>query len=186
LNRRDEDDSAIAAIPAGYVVVRPSSDSLILDDPNAVISGSANSSFFTKLPPEIRNQIYLYAFGQRTIHLDYRYSVALPRRTEPLDHAGIDRDGAQWIGSMSCDKPKEWRWWSSVCHRNPVEPAWFDTCRTGRGLCWLFDDYAAAIQEVDTDEEKEKLKERIRNGIGCAGEKCFLGVRGWLGSCRQA
>lgn len=183
-SKGDESPTAPAgAIPAGLSLL-PSSDSVILDDDPW---GSAHSAFFTSLPPEIRHQIYLYAFGQRTIHLDLRYSAAPPRGTDAHDHAGIGRGAAQWIGSTSCNTPKKWRWWSSVCHRNPVEPPWFDACRVGgRGVCWLFNDYAVAMENVKTDDEREGLKERVRNGIDCAGEKCFLGVRGWLGSCRQA
>ncbi|KAL2014783.1 hypothetical protein VTN00DRAFT_2308 [Thermoascus crustaceus] len=47
------------------------SDSLDLSipDPSAAI---AASTFFTKLPLELRHQIYVCAFGGRTVHMDLR------------------------------------------------------------------------------------------------------------------
>ncbi|KAL4862985.1 hypothetical protein BDV12DRAFT_206850 [Aspergillus spectabilis] len=51
------------------------------------VSVQHKSPFFTKLPPEIRQIIYLYAFGDRRIHFDYDFST--------------DRGG--------------WTWWHRIC-----------------------------------------------------------------------
>lgn len=55
------------------------------------------SPLFTRLPPEIRYIIYLYAFGGRRIHMDYDYG---PQRYK------------------SC----RWSWWHRVCDDDAVCP----------------------------------------------------------------
>ncbi|KAH8432102.1 uncharacterized protein LDX57_009748 [Aspergillus melleus] len=61
--------------------------------------------------------------------MDFRYSGPDCRGTNPKFHAGID-----FVAKMTDDpktsEPQEWRWWGSVCHRNP-----YDSCRSGRGIC---------------------------------------------------
>ncbi|KAK6812389.1 hypothetical protein RU639_011789 [Aspergillus parasiticus] len=47
----------------------------------------SQSPFFSRLPPEIRNSIYLFAFGNRRVHLDFDFN---PQRDQ-------------------------WTWWHRVC-----------------------------------------------------------------------
>ncbi len=118
------------------------------------------SQFFTMLPGELRENVYLYLFGHRTIHIDLQY-----------DHA--DRIGAQHanLAGPFCkdmSTPKQWRWWSCMCHRIQKEvhgelfvlDFWLDNCRSGeQTYCkWAFPDRS----------------------------ECFVGALGWLSSCRQA
>ncbi|KAE8374528.1 hypothetical protein BDV26DRAFT_284200 [Aspergillus bertholletiae] len=51
------------------------------------IDPQRQSPFFSRLPPEVRNLIYLFAFGNRRVHLDYDYN---PQRGQ-------------------------WTWWHRVC-----------------------------------------------------------------------
>lgn len=125
------------------------------------LSGASGSTFFERLPPELRYKIYLHAFGNRTVHMDLRFDH--PWVTGPL-HAGTSGYGVNEPGHALDSIPPAWIWWSSVCHRHPIIPerCCEDTCRTGMTgtLCPLFP--------------------------GVHPFKCFVGVMGWLLTCRQA
>ncbi|KAL4876376.1 hypothetical protein BJY04DRAFT_223164 [Aspergillus karnatakaensis] len=58
-------------------------------DYTADLNAQSGSSFFTKLPPEIRQMIYIHAFGARRIHLDYDFNVQ--------------------------ENSQRWIWWHRVC-----------------------------------------------------------------------
>ena len=126
----------------------PSHESLVLDT-------SPKCVFFQRLPWELRRQIQMDAFGGRTVHMDLQYTYPNLRGSS---HAGLDNHyGRLWDRTGSLN----WRWWSSVCHRHPIQGGWEDHCRSAGGVyCLLW-----------------------------AGEmpaKCLLGVMGWLLTCRQA
>lgn len=161
----------------------PSCEDLV----SASNAATANSSFFTRLPFEIRRKILIEAFGSQTVHMDLVYDHPLvPPEEQPLRHRD-DIWRSQPHGNMnlrfrggSCDsqnlrlddsRPKEWAWRSSVCHRNSpgcpptarVQPA-EDYCRFGQ-------------------------TEWQRTCLTWPGEfptKCLIGAMGWLRSCRQA
>ena len=119
-----------------------------------------NGPFFERLPAELRHQIYVAAFGDRTVHLDLRQEC--PRLVEAPKaptHAQVSEDG----GERNHKAGSRWVWRSSVCHRHPMAPAWADQCQLGspRQMCDTF--YA-----------------------GQWPGKCYLGVMGWISACRQA
>ena len=119
-----------------------------------------NGPFFERLPAELRRQIYLAAFGDRTIHLDLRREcLRLVEAPKAPTHAQVSEDG----GERDLTTGLQWVWWSSVCHRHPMAPAWADQCRLGspRQMCDTF--YA-----------------------GQWPGKCFLGIMGWISACRQS
>ena len=66
----------------------------------------ASSPFFTKLPLELRRQIYIFAFGGRTVHL-----FRSPKRPYPLGY--------------------RWRISGFVCSRHPLKEACMDHCVLG-------------------------------------------------------
>lgn len=117
------------------------------------------TDFFSKLPLELRQHIYDYAFGDRTIHIDLQYGQA-----DTKGHGHAMAFGA----NPDVDSPWKWRWWSCVCHHDralserglPLHGFWLDCCRRGVGT-YCFD---LCLPE---------------------GE-CQIGVMGWLQSCRQA
>lgn len=115
---------------------------------------------FFRLPYEIREQIYLLAFGDRiTLHIDLQYRHAY----YPGDgHANI-----RWNASPQGDKfdhttPKQWRWWSCVCHRRQFVNG--ICCAQGVGSC------------CDLPNSRSPRDPSA----------CFIGVSGWLKSCQQA
>ncbi|KAL2797252.1 hypothetical protein BJX66DRAFT_335155 [Aspergillus keveii] len=57
---------------------------------DADLSSQEESPFFTKLPPEIRDMIYLFAFGNRRIHMDFDFQGTSTKRGR-------------------------WGWWHRVC-----------------------------------------------------------------------
>ncbi|KAL7793043.1 hypothetical protein V8C37DRAFT_379108 [Trichoderma ceciliae] len=164
----------------------PSHESLI----SSTNVATANSSFFTTLPLEIRRKILIEAFGGQTVHMDLIYdhppqpledqpeeSQEERRLIQGCSHGNLNVN----LNNSGCDirnlrlddsRPKEWTWRSSVCHRNPpaqcppgedVQPA-EDYCRFGQSP-WH------------------------RTCLVWPGEfptKCLVGAMGWLRSCRQA
>lgn len=146
---RSHDPPVLPQIRACALTPSPSQECLVL-------AATDKNSFFQRLPWELRRQIQIAAFGGRTVHMDLDFdSPALPG----TDHAGLCYES--WI-RRDRTVPFSWRWWSSVCHRNPAVEGWEDECRTGRGnaTCFLWP--------------------------GEIPGKCLLGVMGWLLTCRQA
>jgi hypothetical protein len=124
--------------------------------PDSDYGGSSNSQFFNLLPPEIRRHIYLAAFGNRTLHLDFEWRFPFRYGT---GHANLYGHAAEdWSGELG------WRWWSCVCHRpygsGKEDDLWRDKCGIGSGWC--------------------------PGGGSSSRNECFVGVMGWLLTCRRA
>ena len=122
-----------------------------------------NGPFFERLPPELRLQIYVAAFGGRTVHLNLR--LEYPRLVEAPKaptHAQMSKDG----GGRNHKAGPRWVLSSSVCHRHPMVPAWDDQCQLG-----------SPHQRCDT----------IYGGQ--CRQKCsmdIIGIMGWILACRQS
>ncbi|WEW60122.1 hypothetical protein PRK78_005607 [Emydomyces testavorans] len=134
---------------------------------------SANYGLFQLLPYEIRREILMYAFGNRTVHMDIRYDHPVM----PLDKRILDPDlksyhvllppQRQQRRLLEKRKPKKWQWQSSICHRKghsggPMfDIPFYDQCHDGENVwCGFWRD------------ERET--------------SCFIGIMGWLVSCRRA
>lgn len=124
------------------------------------------SPFFQKLPSEIRRAIYLAAFGNRTFHMDLQYKH--PDVSGPWHARLSGKDDA-----FDVSIPKAWLWWGSVCHRNLIIPddLFFDNCRIGAGWC--------NYRRLDDGNWGHVDKTGPR-------DDCYVGVMGWMMSCRQA
>lgn len=143
------DPPVLPKIRACALTPSPSHESLVL-------AATEKSAFFQRLPLELRRQIQVAAFGGRTVHMDLQFDYPeLPGTA----HAGLRYES---MNHRDCTAPLGWRWWSSVCHRNPMLEGWEDQCRTARNnaTCFLWP--------------------------GEIPWKCLLGVMGWLLTCRQA
>lgn len=141
----------------------------------------ADSMFFQRLPAELRRMILIEAFGGRTVHVDLEWDHPRQFRletkakgTDPshpqLHHCGMVRSPG--LG-RDVSKPKAWRWFGCVCHRDPeyavragpgkrlTSEPWMDTCLEGEaGWC--------------------------HNWAGTQPFNCLIGCMGWLTTCRQA
>ncbi|KAF7511751.1 hypothetical protein GJ744_003482 [Endocarpon pusillum] len=145
------------AIPPRLPILAPKRQHVLTPSPSHDnLHATAKSAFFQQLPLELRRHIYIAAFGKRTIHMDLRFDYPEP---PGLRHARLKGD---CMHERERSELARWRWWSSVCHRNPLLECWLDQCRTGENnaTCFLFP--------------------------GEWPDKCFLGVMGWLLACRQA
>lgn len=135
------------------------------------IGAPAHNNPMGRLPPELRGEIILLAFGHRTLHLDLALKhppINYPGTAAP-SHANVHR-----LRHRNVLKPRRWEWWGCECHNAPrrtwelpaSEGYWRhqpanDTCREGgAGLC------CSVFGEVPSS--------------------CGVGVLGWLLSCRAA
>lgn len=131
------------------------------------------SSLFSRLPLEIRREILLHTFGNRTMHVQLTLDRPMPFQGAELASGGHFGHGG-FTQARNVQAPRQWFWRSCVCHRNaPWSPpqdhhtwnsAWYkpdiDTCMQGQANCgkWL----------------------------GKPPCSCRVGALGWLLSCRQA
>jgi hypothetical protein len=159
------------------------------NDPNVATSASP---FFQLLPPEIRRDILISAFGDRTLHLDLR--LVHPPKKAILRRFGI---GSSSGGSDKRDfnahanvyfllhqgrdesQPRRWEWWSCVCHR--LRPS---------------EEPEASLPGNFELSSENPANDRCRSGYyrdrrcndwpGEVPAKCQVGVMGWLLACRAA
>ena len=83
------------------------------------MSDATASGAFFAMPFELREQIYVAAFGGRTIHICHQKLPPTPGRSWYADYRGIRKR-----------KPSPtWAWWGSVCYRHPGLLACWDTCQ---------------------------------------------------------
>jgi len=137
--------------------------------------------FFESLPLEVRRQILIEAFGGRTLHMDLSYRHPLARRpngsgseeSSTRQHCGLD---SELVTGTS--QPQQWQWFSCVCHRRPgySEHVIEQKYATGELV-------SETIEPCD-DECLEGPEAMCRWGGNRIS--CFVGVMGWLLSCRQA
>jgi hypothetical protein len=155
----------------------PSRENLTL----SATAATSNSSFFQKLPFEIRHKILEEAFGNYTMHMHLSYDIpkvplSIRQQDPEHTHANIRKvpPRPQPQSKFSIPKKKTWQWWSCICHRATprsisqwqartwLERPCYDGCYTTIHSTWC------------------------EFWPGEAPGKCFLGVMGWLLSCRQA
>ncbi|KAK7425754.1 hypothetical protein QQZ08_007729 [Neonectria magnoliae] len=133
-----------------------------------------NGLFFAKLPAEIRYKILVEAFGDQVVHMDliYEYPRPLPETTEPSPgrdgyfHRGRSMQ-PKFIDWEHVDRYrlKQWGWRNSVCRRAPLAASSRRRVQAARHRC------------------------RIDAGVyrpGKVPSQYFIGIMGWLLSCRQA
>lgn len=115
--------------------------------------------FFERLPPEIRNQIYLEAFGNRVIHVsraDEDGSPQQPSHRPVSEHiSSYFKSGIK--GKLTRNDPLVRNWRSSVCSQPKFAEFFYDK---GHRDCRA---------QLNSDS----------GGVS-------VGVMGWLLTCRQA
>lgn len=158
------------------------------DDLTSYIS---NYGHFGRLPPEIRREILIFAFGARTIHVDLTYNspfiredkaAPVPRKglsstktsikTTPMTHYGISSELV-----TNSILPPCWRWFSCVCHRWPTWPE--DTLLEGSSLSpsddrCLMGTFCSCVGQDKSQKKREHL------------DSCYIGVMRWLLVCHMA
>lgn len=138
-----------------------------------------NYGLFGRLPYELRRQILVEAFGGRTVHLDFAHGYPLVRapRTSSDRTAGALTQHCGFGYDLAPDtaQPQGWQWFGCVCHR-----------RAGYSGSELEERCAAN----DLSRSTEPCDDRCLEGLNCVcgqtGPACFVGIMGFLSSCRQA
>lgn len=153
------------------------------------ITTLAETVLFFRLPLELRRKILIHAFGNRTVHIDLALTYPLG---EPWNHDGstfrsikpehrYDSPGIHlWpynkehLG-LDREKPKYWQWRGCVCHR--LRPSRFKTpvdfhtiVKPTDDMCCEGRSFYCALYTKFTDKS----------------DSCWIGVMGWLLTCRQA
>ncbi|KAI8962026.1 hypothetical protein F5Y11DRAFT_357239 [Daldinia sp. FL1419] len=138
------------------------------------MASTAASSFFQRIPAEVRRMILIEAFGDRIVHLDLRFDHPMvylsdEEAQKQRNHCGIEL-GQSRRPKRDATRPKAWRWFSCVCHRDT------ESCVRGTG----------SVSEPYTDICLGGTARSCRGWRGEFPYKCFIGVMGWLLTCRQA
>lgn len=137
--------------------------------------------FFNVFSVEVRENILLFAFGNRVLHMDLSFDhpmQALPRGHVARNHCGLNGLGPDFKKGFNLDekKPKAWEWWGSVCHRNGPSLEWFDCSMDG----------TVSLVRPCMDRCRQGLASKCDEWPGNAPSNCQIGIMGWLLSCRQA
>lgn len=136
------------------------------------------NTLFYLIPFEIRRQILMFAFGEQTIHMDlqFRYQFCLADTLHAPDRLHARIEGLQ--REIPKEEKREWRWFSSVCHRFSPDAPELPLGRR-RNYPWV--------------RSNEPHTDRCLKGLGVCekwpGEwpvKCQIGIMGWLLYCKQA
>ncbi|KAK7425109.1 hypothetical protein QQX98_000023 [Neonectria punicea] len=137
------------------------------------------SPLFDKLPPNIRREILIIAFGNRRIHLDLALDHPLnPKDAERAARVAHGHCGPQTPHFLGVDESQArfWQWRGCACHRIPPDHYSF------------YHDRDREVQEPGEDAccrgTARRCDEWTENGA--YPEKCWIGVMGWLLTCRQA
>ncbi|KAK7431371.1 hypothetical protein QQZ08_002142 [Neonectria magnoliae] len=123
-SKRDASFRLMFLKPASKNVVR---HPLTRPSSPAAVPGSSDyrkNLFFGRLPAEIRQSIQLYAFGERTVHMDLQFERPLNLVEEkPYPswdiHAKIYQTTTTPDAHLATSEEMRWRWFSCVCHRFP-------------------------------------------------------------------
>ncbi|KFY36953.1 hypothetical protein V494_04920 [Pseudogymnoascus sp. VKM F-4513 (FW-928)] len=165
----------------------PKRPSILTPSPSRddLASPGVNYGLFQKLPYEIRRQILIEAFGERTLHVDLSHNHPLVRKSklQTAKHCDLGsnlvRDTElpmdwQWFGCV-CHRPAEWPDGSTARHSLQIDPEWgFERAmsRPGEDNCLIGgDNHLTECGPVAGEDQPST---------------CFIGVMGWLLTCRQA
>lgn len=164
-----EDPTIIPVLPSKRAFMLTPSPSY-----ECIMASTATSSFFQRIPSEVRRMILTEAFGDRTVHLDFSFDHPMvylsdEEAQKQRSHCGIDPGQAR-RPKRDTTRPKAWRWFSCVCHR--------DTESRVPGI--------GSSSEPYTDICLGGTAGSCRGWRGKFPYKCFIGVMGWLLTCRQA
>lgn len=157
-----------------------------------------DSPFFSRLPPEIRHQILVEAFGGQTLHMDIRLSPPMLPMSERSPITTFDVDKYMPHGGLGADVDRFSMWPKEVLkvavearvitpvlsgsNDGSVSPWQWWSCVCHRG-------YSPKVFEVKPLCEDDCLHGNntfCQFYAGEAPDKCLIGCSGWLLSCRRA
>lgn len=147
-------------------------------------AATSRSSLFQLVPPEIRRAILIEAFGERTLHFDVRLEHP-PRKIRgngenEMDKRTQSHANVHLLSRSLRDRkqPREWTWWSSVCHHN---------------FPWRHFHLSPPSDRCFVDPARDSCRSpfRVHDHLceyysGTIPTKCLIGALPWLLTCRQA
>ncbi|OTB14868.1 hypothetical protein K445DRAFT_318777 [Daldinia sp. EC12] len=133
------------------------------------MTSATASSFLQRIPVEVRRMILIEAFGNRTLHLDLRLIPPDNDAQKQRIDSGIDPGEVGYL-QRNTSHPKPWRLFGRVCQHD-IEP-----CAHGIGS------FPKPYTDVCLGATASSSHARLRT----PPYQCFLGVMGWLLTCRQA
>lgn len=151
-------------------------------------SATTKSAFFQKLPFEIRHMILRHAFGDKIMGmcLCFDYPLKPLRKLQPyqrVKHFSIRSLSLELRWRVERAREERWQWYSYICHPWTIHFLfWWRIARTEKEQ-WLWYSYMhhqspPAIMNTYGDED-------ICDDDSLS-TSTYLGVMGWLLSCRQA
>lgn len=127
-------------------------------------AATADSAFFQHLPPEIRREILVAAFGGRTMHMSLEFNH--PRQLVPS--SDYRKPPERYMPSTAQRPPQRleldeqapmaWEWCGCPCWS--IGHPHNDQCLPGVARCWK---HTTAVPDI-----------------------CLIGAMGWVQTCRQA
>ncbi|KAH6979254.1 hypothetical protein EDB82DRAFT_248578 [Fusarium venenatum] len=136
-----------------------------------------SSPLFSKLPTEIRRRILLFAFGDRTVHMDlaleHPFKAKAPALSYDHRHGKLD---TLWRDNLDRSRPRIWKWKGCVCHR-VGPPRIRKIFRCEEYVCQPADDNCCS--------GRANFCHGWKDHYGTT-DACLIGVMGWLLSCRQS
>lgn len=141
--------------------------------------------FFGRLPPEVRRQILVAAFGEHIVHVDLQYRYPYQERKTPdgfLQHTKHITSNGRDAKSRG-DGREGWRWFSCVCHNYPVDGRGAD--QRAQPPVWLSHGRRTLPSRMSRVNCLEGISQCER-WQGSWPEKCHVGAMGWLLTSKQA
>jgi hypothetical protein len=129
----------------------------------------STAPFFQRLPPEIRQNILIAAFGDRTMHMSLQYDhsrqLVFNQSSGGFLWERYVPPGTKYppqILRPDPKAPKAWNWRGCPCWQSPYRKShpYNDQCLPGVARCWK---PGTAVLDI-----------------------CLIGAMGWILSCRQA
>ncbi|KAL6924025.1 hypothetical protein FSST1_001299 [Fusarium sambucinum] len=135
-----------------------------------------SSPLFSKLPTEIRRQILLFAFGDRTVHMDFVFEH--PNKAEAdRGHGKLGTPfGTSFGQGLDKSQPRIWKWRGCACHR-AIPPSFRKYYRIDEKVIEPAEDNCCS-GEADFCSEWTRY-------YGTT-DVCLIGAMGWLLACRQS
>ncbi|KAK4149687.1 hypothetical protein C8A00DRAFT_46737 [Chaetomidium leptoderma] len=144
---------------------------------------TANYGLFRRMPLELRRQILNHAFGSRTLHVDLAFDHPYIRKSVHRSDTKARHNHCDFGSDLVRDprNPKQWQWFSCVCHRRLVRTDEEGLVLSGR---------TARIEPCEDGcipgRRIGKRDTQRDPSTPSADDMCHIGVMGWLLACRQA
>lgn len=143
-------------------------------------AATTNSTFFARLPSDVRRLILIEAFGDRIMHMDFRfgYDPSLLPTLSGCANCEVSINADHGLSGHHRDKGRGWEWYGCVCHR---DPEWRVRNRRIGNNC-----VSEPKRDACLSSDSPVGSRACASWSGEELLKCHVGAMGWLRTCRQA